>query len=51
MDSDGLPIIGKGIDLKLIEALQHKRTLAYINHFLIQTTGTGGLVTVTTHIL
>ena len=36
MDADGVPIVGQSLDLKLIEPLQHKRTLAYINHFIIQ---------------
>ena len=36
MDADGVPIVGQSLDLKLLEPLQHKRTLAYINHFVIQ---------------
>ena len=36
MDADGVPIVGQSLDLKLLEPLQHKRTLAYINHFIIQ---------------
>lgn len=39
MDADGVPIVGQSLDLKLLEPLQHKRTLAYINHFIIQMTG------------
>ncbi|KAL5258573.1 hypothetical protein ACHWQZ_G009145 [Mnemiopsis leidyi] len=39
MDADGVPIVGQSLDLKLLEPLQHKRTLAYINHFVIQMTG------------
>eukprot|EP00116_Pleurobrachia_bachei_P010511 sb/3470773/ len=39
MDADGVPIIGQKVDLKLLEPLQQKRTLAYINHFVIQMTG------------
>ncbi|XP_063679082.1 WASH complex subunit 3-like [Bolinopsis microptera] len=39
MDADGVPLVGQSLDLKLLEPLQHKRTLAYINHFIIQMTG------------
>ena len=36
MDSDGVPLVGQNLDLTKIEPLQHKRTLAYINHFVIK---------------
>ena len=34
MDSDGLPLIGPGIDLEKVNAIQQKRLIAFINHFL-----------------
>ena len=44
MDADGVPIVGQSLDLKLLEPLQHKRTLAYINHFVIQVSKTGSVL-------
>lgn len=37
MDSDGLPIIGAGIDFSKVEPIPHKRSLACINHFVMHT--------------
>ncbi|XP_054715385.1 WASH complex subunit 3-like [Uloborus diversus] len=38
MDSDGLPIVGSGIDYSKVDPLHQKRTLTFLNHFLIRTT-------------
>ncbi|OQR77202.1 WASH complex subunit CCDC53-like [Tropilaelaps mercedesae] len=34
MDSDGLPIIGRNVDLNKVPAIPQKRTVAFINHYL-----------------
>ncbi|GIY76523.1 WASH complex subunit 3 [Caerostris darwini] len=38
MDSDGLPIVGSGVDYSKVDPLNQKRTLTFLNHFLIRTT-------------
>ncbi|XP_035206389.1 WASH complex subunit 3-like [Stegodyphus dumicola] len=38
MDSDGLPIVGSGVDYSKVDPLHQKRTLTFLNHFLIRTT-------------
>ncbi|RUS71384.1 hypothetical protein EGW08_020854 [Elysia chlorotica] len=37
MDSDGLPLVGPGIDYTKVEAINQKRTIALINHFITHT--------------
>ncbi|XP_065195130.1 WASH complex subunit 3-like [Sycon ciliatum] len=37
MDSDGLPLVGGGIDFTAVEPIHHRRILAYVNHFVMQT--------------
>ncbi|KAL8610024.1 hypothetical protein ACOMHN_045422 [Nucella lapillus] len=37
MDADGLPLVGPGIDYTKVEAINQKRTLAFINHFITHT--------------
>jgi len=37
MDSDGLPIVGDGIDFTKVGAIHQKRTLAFLNHFISHT--------------
>ncbi|CAL1546919.1 unnamed protein product [Lymnaea stagnalis] len=37
MDSDGLPLVGPGIDYTKVEAINQKRTIAFINHFIAHT--------------
>ncbi|KAH9525088.1 WASH complex subunit 3 [Bulinus truncatus] len=37
MDSDGLPLVGPGIDYTKVEAISQKRTIAFINHFITHT--------------
>lgn len=37
MDSDGLPLVGPGIDYTKVEAINQKRTIAFINHFITHT--------------
>ena len=34
MDSDGLPLVGPGVDLAKVNAIHQKRLVAFINHFL-----------------
>ncbi|CAN0426094.1 WASH complex subunit 3 [Lampetra fluviatilis] len=38
MDADGLPIVGTGTDLTKVGAINQKRTLAFLNHFIVHTT-------------
>ncbi|XP_013791820.1 WASH complex subunit 3-like [Limulus polyphemus] len=38
MDADGLPIVGPGVDYSKVRPIHQKRTLAFLNHFLIRTT-------------
>ncbi|KAM4747452.1 WASH complex subunit 3 [Rhinophrynus dorsalis] len=35
MDEDGLPIVGSGIDLTKVPAIQQKRTVAFLNQFVV----------------
>ncbi|KAG8222279.1 hypothetical protein J437_LFUL003260 [Ladona fulva] len=37
MDVDGLPIIGPGVNYAEVRPIDHKRTLALINHFITNT--------------
>ncbi|KAL5010148.1 hypothetical protein ScPMuIL_012453 [Solemya velum] len=37
MDADGLPLVGAGIDYTKVEAIQQKRTIAFLNHFITHT--------------
>ncbi|XP_062603935.1 WASH complex subunit 3-like [Saccostrea cucullata] len=37
MDADGLPLVGSGVDYTKVEAIQQKRTIAFINHFITHT--------------
>ncbi|XP_059834505.1 WASH complex subunit 3 [Hypanus sabinus] len=37
MDEDGLPLVGSGIDLTRVPAIQQKRTVAYLNQFIAHT--------------
>ncbi|XP_071454817.1 WASH complex subunit 3 [Hetaerina americana] len=37
MDVDGLPIIGPGVNYTEVRPIDHKRTLALINHFITNT--------------
>eukprot|EP00037_Helgoeca_nana_P031557 m.404762 g.404762 ORF g.404762 m.404762 type:complete len:139 (-) comp28422_c0_seq1:23-439(-) len=37
MDGDGLPIVGPGIDFTKVKPIQHKRTVAFLNHFITHT--------------
>ncbi|KAB0388762.1 hypothetical protein E2I00_000816 [Balaenoptera physalus] len=37
MDEDGLPLTGSGIDLTKVPAIQQKRTVAFLNQFVVHT--------------
>ncbi|XP_055465845.1 WASH complex subunit 3-like [Psammomys obesus] len=37
MDEDGLPLMGSGIDLTMVPAIQQKRTVAFLNQFVVHT--------------
>uniref|UniRef100_A0A8C5WDD5 WASH complex subunit 3 n=1 Tax=Leptobrachium leishanense TaxID=445787 RepID=A0A8C5WDD5_9ANUR len=37
MDEDGLPIVGSGIDLTKVPAIQQTRTVAFLNQFVLHT--------------
>ena len=37
MDGDGLPLMGSGIDLTKVPAIQQKRTVAFLNQFVVHT--------------
>lgn len=37
MDADGLPFVGQVIDYTQVQPIQHKRTLAFVNHFVTRT--------------
>ncbi|XP_018602620.1 WASH complex subunit 3 isoform X2 [Scleropages formosus] len=37
MDEDGLPIVGSGVDLTKVPAIQQKRMVAFLNQFLVHT--------------
>ncbi|XP_064395226.1 WASH complex subunit 3-like [Halichondria panicea] len=38
MDEHGLPIVGAGVDYTKVPALEHKKTLIFLNRFIIQST-------------
>ncbi|XP_076967928.1 WASH complex subunit 3 isoform X4 [Tamandua tetradactyla] len=37
MDEDGLPLMGSGLDLTKVPAIQQKRTVAFLNQFVVHT--------------
>ncbi|KAJ8245446.1 hypothetical protein GJAV_G00270840 [Gymnothorax javanicus] len=37
MDEDGLPIVGSGVDLTRVPAIQQKRLVAFLNQFIVHT--------------
>ncbi|KAJ8392344.1 hypothetical protein AAFF_G00077080 [Aldrovandia affinis] len=37
MDEDGLPLVGSGIDLTKVPAIQQKRIVAFLNQFIVHT--------------
>ncbi|KAK7130080.1 hypothetical protein R3I94_009061 [Phoxinus phoxinus] len=37
MDEDGLPIVGSGIDLTKVPAIQQRRIVAFLNQFIVHT--------------
>ncbi|KAK5848930.1 hypothetical protein PBY51_008613 [Eleginops maclovinus] len=37
MDEDGLPIVGSGVDLSKVPAIQQRRVVAYLNQFVVHT--------------
>lgn len=37
MDSDGLPLVGPGIDYNAVQPIHQKRMLAFLNHFVAHT--------------
>ncbi|XP_058482259.1 WASH complex subunit 3 [Solea solea] len=37
MDEDGLPLVGSGVDLTKVPAIQQRRVVAYINQFVVHT--------------
>ncbi|XP_029351469.1 WASH complex subunit 3 isoform X3 [Echeneis naucrates] len=37
MDEDGLPIVGSGVDLTKVPAIQQRRIVAYLNQFVVHT--------------
>uniref|UniRef100_A0A5F8G6F5 WASH complex subunit 3 n=1 Tax=Monodelphis domestica TaxID=13616 RepID=A0A5F8G6F5_MONDO len=37
MDEDGLPLMGSGVDLTKVPAIQQKRTVAFLNQFVVHT--------------
>ncbi|KAK2859051.1 hypothetical protein Q5P01_003671 [Channa striata] len=37
MDEDGLPIVGSGVDLTTVPAIQQRRIVAYLNQFVVHT--------------
>ncbi|KAH3738664.1 WASH complex subunit 3-like [Dreissena polymorpha] len=39
MDADGLPLVGPGIDYTKVDAINQKRLIAFINHFVTHTAG------------
>ncbi|XP_064487933.1 WASH complex subunit 3-like [Ornithodoros turicata] len=38
MDDDGLPVVGPGVDYTRVAPIQQKRTLAFLNYFIVRTT-------------
>ncbi|WAR09027.1 WASC3-like protein [Mya arenaria] len=39
MDEDGLPLVGPGVDYTQVEAINQKRIIAFVNHFVSHTAG------------
>lgn len=39
MDSDGLPLVGPGVDYTKVESINQKRLIAFLNHFVSHTAG------------
>uniref|UniRef100_A0AAY4DB84 WASH complex subunit 3 n=1 Tax=Denticeps clupeoides TaxID=299321 RepID=A0AAY4DB84_9TELE len=37
MDEDGLPIVGSGVDLTKVPAIQQRRIVAFLNQFVVHT--------------
>lgn len=37
MDEDGLPIVGSGVDLTKVPAIQQRRAVAFLNQFILHT--------------
>lgn len=37
MDEDGLPLVGSGVDLTKVPAIQQRRVVAYLNQFIVHT--------------
>ncbi|MED6265362.1 WASH complex subunit 3, partial [Characodon lateralis] len=37
MDEDGLPIVGSGVDLTKVPAIQQRRVVAHLNQFVVHT--------------
>lgn len=37
MDEDGLPIVGSGVDLTKVPAIQQRRIVGYLNQFIVHT--------------
>ncbi|XP_056311667.1 WASH complex subunit 3 [Danio aesculapii] len=37
MDADGLPIVGSGVDLTKVPAIQQRRIVAFLNQFIVHT--------------
>ncbi|KAM9495778.1 WASH complex subunit 3 [Clarias gariepinus] len=37
MDEDGLPIVGSGVDLRKVPAIQQRRIVAFLNQFIVHT--------------
>ncbi|XP_036432577.1 WASH complex subunit 3 [Colossoma macropomum] len=37
MDEDGLPIVGSGVDLTKVPAIQQRRVVAFLNQFIVHT--------------
>ncbi|XP_077401152.1 WASH complex subunit 3 [Vanacampus margaritifer] len=37
MDEDGLPIVGSGVDLTKVPAIQQRRIVAFLNQFIVHT--------------
>ncbi|KAL4233070.1 WASH complex subunit [Mactra antiquata] len=39
MDSDGLPLVGPGVDYTKVESISQKRLITFLNHFVSHTAG------------
>uniref|UniRef100_A0A674MXH3 WASH complex subunit 3 n=1 Tax=Takifugu rubripes TaxID=31033 RepID=A0A674MXH3_TAKRU len=37
MDEDGLPLMGSGVDLHMVPAIQQRRIVAFFNQFVVHT--------------